>query len=291
MYSIKQLSVLTGIKAHTIRIWEKRYSMFSPSRTETNIRRYSDADLRLALNIKLLLSLGYKISRIASMSSDEMVSLINKGSNVVGTPTVPESLLSAAIRMDEKAFVETFNEVVNARGFEWTYEKMLIPFQRRMGLLWQSGGIVPAQEHFTSNLLRNAIIKASQDVKVKPSKESRILFYLPEDELHEIGLLYFNYIAQSEGYSTIYLGQSVPFDDIVSIAKKQNVAMLFTALTVAKPDDFFVKHFANLQAQLSNTKIGVTGYQVEQGAIKIPSNVAIVSSATDFKNYLLLNLS
>lgn len=286
MYSIKQLSVLTGIKPHTIRVWEKRYEMFSPDRTDTNIRRYSEDDLRLALNVKMLLSVGYRISRISRMSQEEMSTIINQGNKYVGPPPVPESLLTAAINMDEEAFVEKLNEFVKERGFEWTYENLLVPFQKRMGLLWQSGGIVPAQEHFTSNILRNAIIKATLDLNVKTFRQSRILFYLPEGELHEIGLLYFNYLALAQGYSTTYLGQTVPIDDVIKVATKQGVEVLFAAFTVSMPKDVFAKHFEKLKNELPNAVLVVTGHQVEVNELDIPKGVHKVSSANQFTQFL-----
>lgn len=286
MYSIKQLSVLTGIKPHTIRVWEKRYEMFSPDRTDTNIRRYSEDDLRLALNVKMLLSVGYRISRISRMSQEEMSTIINQGNKYVGPPPVPESLLTAAINMDEEAFVEKLNEFVKERGFEWTYENLLVPFQKRMGLLWQSGGIVPAQEHFTSNILRNAIIKATLDLNVKTFRQSRILFYLPEGELHEIGLLYFNYLALAQGYSTTYLGQTVPIDDVIKVATKQGIEVLFAAFTVSMPKDVFAKHFEKLKNELPNVVLVVTGHQVEVNELDIPKGVHKVSSANQFTQFL-----
>ena len=287
MYSIKQLYVHTGIKPHTIRVWEKRYSMFSPERTDTNIRRYSEDDLRLALNIKMLLSVGYKISRISRMSQDEMSTIINQGNKYVGPPPVPESLLTAAINMDEDSFVGKLNEFIRERGFEWTYENLLVPFQKRMGLLWQSGGIVPAQEHFTSNILRNAIIKATLDLDVKTSHESRILFYLPEGELHEIGLLYFNYLALSRGYSTTYLGQTVPVDDVIKVASKQDISVLFASFTVSMPKDVFAKHFEKLKNELPKATLIVTGHLVEEGELELPKGVLKVSSANQFTQLLI----
>jgi DNA-binding transcriptional MerR regulator len=286
MYSIKQLSVLTGIKPHTIRVWEKRYEMFSPDRTDTNIRRYSEDDLRLALNVKMLLSVGYRISRISRMSQEEMSTIINQGNKYVGPPPVPESLLTAAINMDEEAFVEKLNEFVKERGFEWTYENLLVPFQKRMGLLWQSGGIVPAQEHFTSNILRNAIIKATLDLNVKTFRQSRILFYLPEGELHEIGLLYFNYLALAQGYSTTYLGQTVPIDDVIKVATKQGIEVLFAAFAVSMPKDVLAKHFEKLKNELPNAVLVVTGHQVEVNELDIPKGVHKVSSANQFTQFL-----
>lgn len=286
MYSIKQLSVLTGIKPHTIRVWEKRYNMFSPTRTDTNIRRYSEDDLRLALNIKMLLSVGYRISRISRMSPEEMATIVNQGNKYVGSPPVPESLLTAAINMDEETFVGKLNEFIGDRGFEWTYENLLVPFQKRMGLLWQSGGIVPAQEHFTSNIIRNSIIKATLDLDVKLSHQNRILFYLPEGELHEIGILYFNYLALSRGYSTTYLGQTVPVDDVVRVAQKQGIKVLFTALTISMSKDVVTNHFERLLNGLPDAMLVVTGYQVEVGEVDIPKRVYKVSSAGQFTQYL-----
>ena len=286
MYSIKQLSVLAGIKPHTIRVWEKRYNLFFPDRTDTNIRRYSEDDLKLALNVKVLSSIGYKISRIVSMSHEEKVSIILNENVHGGPPPVPESILFAAINMDKEVFLSKVMWFIREHGFEWFFENMVVPLQKRMGLLWQAGGVSPAQEHFASNLLRDVLIKETADLKPVPNLHGKILFYLPEGELHEIGLLYFNYIALREGYSTVYLGQSVPLIDMLAVAEKSNINLLFTSFTVSMPENTIENHFESVLKTLPQAKVFVTGRQIEEQPQLLPKEINKISSAVQFVHLL-----
>lgn len=287
VYSIKEIALLSGIKAHTIRIWEKRYNMFSPNRTDTNIRRYSDDDLRLALNISLLLNMGYKISRIARMSDEEKSSIVSKGNQYTSPPPVPESLFVAAMNLDKDAFSKKINETIESRGLEWTFENLIVPFQKRMGLLWQAGTVTPAQEHFSSNLLREVLINAAIGVaSSSKTTNKKILFFLPEGEFHEIGLLYFNYVASSEGFHTIYLGQNVPIADVVEVATKQGIEFLFSSFTISLPQEVFLATLDSLQSSVPKAKIFLTGYQVEQNSSNIPSKITKISSAQQFRNII-----
>ena len=282
MYSIKQLSVLTGIKPHTIRIWEKRYNLFSPDRTSTNIRKYSEEDLKLALNVKVLLDIGYKISHIADMPHEKKISIILNEDQLSGPPPIPESILFAAISLDKEEFMSKVSWFIHKHGFEWFYESMVSPLQKRMGLLWQAGGINPAQEHFASNLLRNIIIKETEKLKPPLKARGEILFYLPQGEQHEIGLLYFNYIALREGYTTIYLGQNVPIHDMFTVANKKNANILFTSFTVSMPEGTIENHFKSVLTTLPRAKIFATGKQIEERPKLAPNEVTKISSAAQF---------
>ena len=289
IYSIKEIALLSGIKAHTIRIWEKRYNMFSPARTDTNIRRYSDEDLKLSLNIALLLNMGYKISRIARMSNEDRASIVSKGNQYTSPPPVPESLFIAAMNLDKDAFSSKINETIESKGLEWTFENLIVPFQKRMGLLWQAGTVTPAQEHFSSNLLREVLINAAISVASNSKKSKKILFFLPEGEFHEIGLLYFNFVASREGYQTVYLGQNVPINDLAEVATKQEIDVLFTSFTISIPQEDFQNIFNSLIQSLPKVHIFATGQMVEQSANTVPSKVTKVSSAQQFRN-LIKNL-
>lgn len=283
IYSIKEMSILSGIKAHTIRIWEKRYNMFSPARTDTNIRRYSDSDLKLALNASLLINMGYKISRIANMSEEEISSIVSKGNKYTSPPPVPETLFISAMNLDKDSFLNKISETVEQKGLEWTFENLIVPFQKRIGLLWLAGTITPAQEHFASNLLREFLIKASLNTVAENQKEDKILFFLPEGEMHELGLLYFNSIANLEGYKTIYLGQNVPIEDIVELANKHRVKYLFTSFTMTVPPDYINELFSSIAKLTDKVKIFATGYLVEQDPGQFPSFIHKVSSAQQFR--------
>lgn len=285
-YSIKELSLFCGIKAHTIRVWEKRYNLFSPERTQTNIRRYSDEDLKLALNIKLLQSMGYKISRIARMPNEEVVQIVKSGNEHISAPSLPESLFLAAKNLDSELFSKKINESIEEKGVEWTYEKLIVPFQRRMGLLWQAGAISPAQEHFASNILRNLLIEKVTRLGSNKRHGTKMIFFLPEGELHELSLLYFNYIAKNEGINTYYLGQSVPTSDVLEVARNNNVFNFFTTITLPIDDDSLSLMFNQLLSSNKNVNLFATGSQVEQLTDKLPKRIIRVSSASGFREEL-----
>jgi len=282
-YSIKELSLFCGIKAHTIRVWEKRYNLFSPERTQTNIRRYSDEDLRLALNIKLLQSMGYKISRIARMTKEEIVKIVKSGNEHISAPSLPESLFLAAKNLDSELFSKRIKESLEEKGVEWTYEKLIVPFQKRMGLLWQAGAILPAQEHFASNILRSLLIEKVTRLGSNKRHGSKMIFFLPEGELHELSLLYFNYIAKVEGINTYYLGQSVPISDVLEVARNNNVFNLFTAITLPINDDNLSMMLKQLLSLNKKVNLFATGSQIEQFNAKLPKEVIRVSSASEFR--------
>jgi MerR family transcriptional regulator, light-induced transcriptional regulator len=286
-YSIKELALLTGIKAHTIRIWEKRYNMFSPARTDTNIRRYSDSDLKLALNTSLLQNMGYKISRIAKLSSDEINSIISKGNQYTTPPAIPESLFAAAINLDKTTFSNKLNDTIAEKGIEWTYENLIIPFQSRMGMLWQAGTISPAQEHFSSNIIREILITNSfKNIDETSPLAEKIIFYLPEGEFHEIGLLYYRLLAIREGLQVIYLGQSVPIDDVLSVAKEQRIKLIFTSYTVLVDDQDLLNQLNRISTELPKSKIMATGSLIKFKSNIIPTFVHKISSALQFRNTL-----
>jgi DNA-binding transcriptional MerR regulator len=286
IYSIKEMSILSGVKPHTIRIWEKRYNLFSPQRTDTNIRRYNDDDLKLILNVSLLLSMGYKISRIAKLSDVEIRSIMLKGRGNVQTLPFPETLFNSAMEINELEFSRKIEETISERGFEWTFENMLVPFQKRMGLLWQAGTVTPAQEHFASNIIRNKIIKQTDSLPNPNDQISSVLFFLPEGELHEMGLLYFNYIARKEGLNTVYLGQTVPLNNILEFKTQKDFLGIFTTITISISREEIASMIGALKQNFPNSRLMATGLQIELDPSLLPKGVEIIKSAQQFKSYL-----
>lgn len=233
MYSIKQMELLSGIKAPTIRMWEKRYNLFSPQRTDTNIRRYNDDDLRYIINVSLLIRRGFRISKIAYLSADEISELASKfiSDNRAGKFNL-EPLITATVELNEDGITEPIDNAVTKNGIEHTYENFISPFLIHIYELWQTGGINAAQEHFANNTIRNYLNILQLQIK-KPAigKKSPILFFLPEGECREVELLYFLIIAKNAGYSTIYLGPSTPVRYAMEVAKQLACKMVFTSLS------------------------------------------------------------
>ncbi len=221
-FSIKDLETFTGIKAHTIRAWEQRYGILEPQRTSTNIRFYTDSDLKRLLNISMLNELGYKISRIAEMSEEEIEAVIREESSVETKEQHYLNMLKISmLNYDEELFYSVTNTYIAEHGVETTFVKLFLPFMTQVGILWLTSAICPAQEHFISNLIRQKLF-ALVDEREGKSQNNDVPFvmYLPQGEIHDISLLLVHYMAKIRGYRSIFLGQSVPFDDLLQIVKK-----------------------------------------------------------------------
>jgi DNA-binding transcriptional MerR regulator len=287
-YSIKDLEKLSGIKAHTIRIWEQRYRLIEPQRTGTNIRYYSDDDLVKLMNVSLLNQNGYKISKISELSDSQISDVMLKLNNEVPTlGNQTESLVMAMVEVDERQFNQVFETSVALLGFETTIEKLLFPFLERIGVLWLSGTINPAQEHFISNLIRQKLIAAIDREGIKSEgTHPRILFYLPEGELHEIGLLYYNYLARKADFEVLYLGSSVPFRDIIRIDEIRPVQLIFTSFVTSPGIGALTEKIKKLKKAFPDKAVLVSGWQIKQEQPRIPENFLKIASSTDFKKAL-----
>jgi len=232
-YSITDLEQLSGIRAHTLRMWEKRYGLFKPARTATNIRHYSNEDLKRILNIGQLTRSGLRISRIVDMSSAEIARKITEISLVkTGVDGLIDNLIVAMIGLDEEHFSEIFSDSVLRMGFEDTIQQVIFPFLHRIGVMWQTGGIHPAQEHFMSNIIRRKLIVAIDGIRIsKTPPRATVLLFLPENELHELSLLFYHYALKSRGYKTIYLGQTVPSADLIRVAEVARPDRIISVIT------------------------------------------------------------
>lgn len=230
-YSIKDIERLSGIKAHTLRIWEKRYGIIEPQRTDTNIRYYSNEELKKILNIAILNNYGIKISKIVGLTAEELHKKVLEISNEEVEENLQiESLVIAMVEVDESRFEKILANCTLRLGFEQTVMNIVYPFFKKVGILWQAGAINPAQEHFISNLIRQKLIVAidSQGMMVKEGAK-RFLLFLPEGELHELGLLFYSYLIQKAGHKVVYLGQSVPLDDVIKVNNQNPADFILTS--------------------------------------------------------------
>jgi len=232
-YSIKELEILTGIRAATLRIWEKRYQIITPLRTQTNIRYYGNEHLKLLLNVNVLNRNGIKISHIAKMSLGEITEKVKNLSFVkTGDEDLFDGLMLSMIDLDENLFHQAFYKAVARLGFEDTINRIIFPFFSRIGILWQVDAINPAQEHFISNMVRQKLIAAIDNATTKTNGNAKkVLMFLPESELHELGMLFLNYLLKNKGYRTIYLGQAVPLDDLPRILTISDPDILVTSVS------------------------------------------------------------
>jgi MerR family transcriptional regulator, light-induced transcriptional regulator len=285
-YSIKELEQLSGIKAHTIRIWEKRHHLIEPQRTTTNIRFYSDDDLKKIINVSLLNANGFKISKIAVMSPDEIGRKIIEISDTKPETTVHiDQLVIAMVELDEEKFEKILSSVVLRFGFENTVVDILYPFLEKIGVLWQTNHINPAQEHFISNLIRQKVIVAIDSLPIPPKTAKGVMLFLPEHELHEISLLFSHYRFRKAGFKTFYLGQTVPFSDLKAAFAVHQPQMLLTAITSPMTRSSLESYIDKLATTFHPSQILLTGYQIHKHEVK-HANVRTLKSVTDLQTYL-----
>lgn len=287
-YSIKELENLSGIKAHTIRIWEKRYGIIKPARTDTNIRLYCDSDLKRLLNIAILNRFGMRISNISKLSDIEISEkVIHASSDSSNAESNVENLVMAMVEMDEYKFDRILSRYIMHEGFENSVIKVIFPFFEKIGLLWQTGSINPAHEHFVSNLFRQKLMVAIDNIVVPENNAvKKFILFLPEGEYHELALLFYNYIIKKSGKLVYYLGSSVPFEDVVETSKMINSDFLFTCLTSSLNKDETIDYINNISQAFPFQKIFVTGMQIKENFTDLPSNVHKVSSPLDFTEIL-----
>ena len=268
VFSIKDLENLSGIKAHTIRIWEKRYNVLEPMRTETNVRLYDLACLQKLLNITLLHDYGYKISKIASYPEEEIPVLVRE---IISEKSAKNHAISAfkmaMMNFDQELFFTTYAQLLSEKSFKEVFYQVFIPLMTEMGLLWQSDTISPAHEHFISYLIKQKLLINTEKLQVlRPTKTDKVfVLSLPMNEVHELGLMYLNYETLLHGYKTIYLGESVPIESLTDL-KKHFESIVFVSYLTVQPDKDSVNDYVNkMIAELfdENTELWYVGRMVE----------------------------
>ena len=286
-YSIRDLEKITGIKAHTIRIWEKRYGIVEPLRTQTNIRYYSDEDLRRLMNVAILNKYGYKISNIQSMSSDELnTCVIDLTHQDLDNDHQVDNLVMAMIEIDEQRFDKIISSSIIKQGFEYTFENLLYKFLEKVGILWQIGAVNPAQEHFITQLIRQKLILAIDGQQEYKNDHKTFLLFLPENEYHEIALLYLHFLIRKEGHKVIYLGQNVPLTHLKDIFEIHHVDYLLTSVASKHPVEIISEIIDELAHLYSDKKILIGGNFMHDTSISLPGNVQSFKTLSDFMNFL-----
>lgn len=259
-YSIKDLERLTGIKTHTIRMWEKRYGIIQPDRTETNIRFYKDADLQKLLNISILNKNGCKISHISAMTEEEIamgVSSLSVNHELVDADI--NSMVMAALGLQEDQFEEVLNSCLIKLGFERTFCEVIFPLFDKLGIMWQIGRINACQERFITNLVRQKLLVAIDGI-VGPGEDSKgtFLLFMPVGHDNDIGLLFANYLIRKNGYKVVYLGTSVPFEHLKKLDYPEKFSQLFISLSLAVSLPEISQYINQLREVFSKQAIHVT---------------------------------
>ena len=286
-FTIKDLENLSGIKAHTIRIWEQRYSFLNPHRTETNIRYYSNNELKTVLNIALLNKYGYKISHIDRMSATEIKDKILSLAQVEAQQERMVNMLihhMIDIQMDE--FEKELDTFIRLKGIEKTITRIIFPFLERIGILWMTNHINPAQEHLVSNAIRQKLIVGIESIPHHTHSHKTALLFLPEGEHHELGLLFMYYLLKKLGIKVLYLGANVPLKDVEFIVKIKTPDFLYSHLTSVASNFNLEKFLSNVHHRMPETGFVVSGLLTQSYKKKIPSNVSFRKSLTEVMEFL-----
>lgn len=292
VYSIKELENLSGIKAHTIRIWEKRYSLIEPHRTNTNIRYYTDENLKKILNVALLNRHGIKISNIAKLNELELKEEIIRVAVVShSSDTIVDSMVMSMIDFDEYKLESLIEKSISKKGLKATVVEVLCPFLLKVGILWQSGDVYPAQEHFVSYLIRQKIIAATNGLAntFNPNGK-KFLMLLPEGEWHEIGLLIAQFLIKEARHEVIYLGQSVPYSDVLAIGATKKFDAVLVSSTTSLPDFDLLLYLKDLGGAFPDKKVLFMSSQSEDQFRELSPNhlhLPHITHLTDFLSSLL----
>ncbi|MDT0295094.1 MerR family transcriptional regulator [Mesonia ostreae] len=289
-FSIKDLETLSGVKAHTIRIWEKRYQILDPNRTESNIRIYDTSALQKLLNIAFLNENGYKISRISKLSEKEVTDLVQSTSSSNNYENrALKSFLVSMFNFDQVLFLKTYDELLETRTFSEVFKDVFIPFLNQLGILWQTNTITPSHEHFISNLIRQKVYSNIERLQYEEAfhKDRLFVLFLPENEIHDLGILFANYELISLGYKVIFLGHTIPLENLHTFTHMAK-EVYFISYFTAKPElpSEYIKDFTKEILQDSDTiKLWILGRKTtEIDANLLNKNISV------FKNLSSLSL-
>lgn len=286
-FSISDIECLTGIKAHTIRIWEQRYAIVEPKRTETNIRFYDNNDLKKFLNVSTLIHHGFKISEIAKMTEDVMEKKVTEIAQDDDPCDKVNAMISAMLKLEEANFDSILAEHIAESGVEKTMVNLIFPFMRKVGILWQAGSINPAHEHFTTHIIKQKLITQTANLEpIDNYHAKKFLLFLPEGESHETGLLFANYLIKSRGHQVLYLGQNLPLADLSQVASYYKPDVAMTVLTSELTFGSTTVLLNKLEQSLNGTPLIVSGPLVMRDSIKDKDGVKILRSVDELVEFV-----
>jgi len=284
-YTIRDLESITGIKAHTIRIWEKRYGIVRPSRTDTNIRYYSDNELKRLLNVSILNAHGVKISKISRMDDKRINETLTEIVRHDGShATQIDSLMVAMVELDRARVEKIIADCSMRFGFEETCTSVLFPFLNKVGMMWLTDRVNPAQEHFISNLIKQKLYVAIDSLYTSNPKGPRCLVFLKEGEMHELGVLFARYLLKKQGFEVIYLGQSLPYSDLLEIIVAFHPQILMSSFTAAIQTEELKEYIDRLCADFAGPVL-LFGAQMARITTALPPNATFLTDAAALKAY------
>ncbi|TBW28341.1 MerR family transcriptional regulator [Gramella sp. KN1008] len=294
-FSIKDLEHLSGIKAHTIRIWEKRYNILHPERTDTNIRTYDGDNLQKLLNIAFLNSHGYKISRISKMKEEEINNLVQRISASASEENRSRNAFKLAMmNFDERLFQNTYNKLREKKTFREVFHDVFLPLLDEIGMLWQTDTIKPIHEHYITELIKQKIYLNISELKfsnpIESGDEKMYVLFLPDNEIHDLGILYLNYELLAAGRNAIYLGPSLPLENIDYLLDKHDNLIFISYLTVSPTNTNIHEFIDKFQKQVCKKKqrelllFGQRTREIETE--ELSDNIKVYTSIPDFTNTL-----
>ena len=284
VYSIADLEKLSGVKAHTIRIWEKRYNIVEPNRTDSNIRFYDDFQLKRILNISFLIRQGLKISKIAKLNNEDIESKVREKSAVSSDSELfINDIIVSTLTFDKELFESTFAKSLKVFGFENFYEKVIIPSLNKIGYLWSSGELFPAQEHFLSNLLKQKLYAMLDSTSPQIKSDKTVLLFLPPWENHDFALIFSDIVLQSLGFNVINIGKSISTESIYECIKKIQPDFLFTTVIVGHKVNEIQRFCDGITSHNYNGMLTIAGNVDLLKLVRVKGKV--FSGCTEFKNY------
>jgi DNA-binding transcriptional MerR regulator len=288
IYSIRDLEKLTGIKAHTIRMWEQRYQLIEPARTDTNIRCYTDENLRLLFNIALLNRQGHKISKLARMCPKEIASSASEiAENNTGSNTQIEALTLSMIDLDEAGFDRIFAGYVTENGLERTMLDLIYPFLAKLNVLWLTNAISPAHEKFTANLIRRKLMAAIDNTPVELHRDAAtFLLYTPESETQELTLLFVQYLLRNRQQKVIYLGVNTSIGDLRDVCESLAPDYVFTIVQEPLQRQSIQAYVDCASKTVASGQILLSGAQMFVSPFNLPENARVLNGLTDTLKFL-----
>ncbi len=292
-FSIKDLENLSGIKAHTIRIWEKRYNILTPNRTETNIRSYDIGNLRKILNVTFLNEQGYKISRIAKLSDEEIFKMVkNVPAGNSEQIRAINSFKIAMINFDQALFNTTYSSLLAEKSFREIFHEIFLPLLSEIGLLWQTDTINPVHEHFLVGLIKQKLYLniAKLEDKIEGEDPNLYVLFLPENEIHDLGILFLNYELNFHNKKTIYLGPSMPISDMKYLLQIHPNPKFISYLTIGTIDvTNFISEFNSELCNNTARELNLFGAGIQSlDPTSQPEHIKIYKSIPEFENQLSL---
>ena len=292
-YSIRDIERLTGIKAHTLRMWEQRYNLLVPHRTDTNIRYYDDHQLKQLLNVSLLLANGYKISKVSAFSEEELVEKVKEtyrlnesSQSDLSSQIQINGLVMAMLDFDEVKFEKIFSTSILRRGVERTLIEIIFPFLNRMSIMWRIGEMDSGQEHFMYYLIRQKIIVAIDAIPIAPDDAEKFLLFLPEQEYRDIMILLYMYLLKTRDKRIINLGQDLSIQNLKSICEVTQPDVLMTFFTSPSSSIMAQQYMTQLSGMFPEKRILVSGYEDMLRHLKLPVNVKKLVNLKEFIQYL-----